>query len=84
MNDSLQRYVDFRQMMLQQAEGQRSQSLTRLCSAEHKSGTLDEGSLLQRSANLQEAVAQIEAMRLTLKAVSEIMAFDVSVERRAA
>ena len=84
MNDSLQRYVDFRQMMLKQAEGQRSQSLTGFCSAERKSGALDEGLLLQRSANLQEAVAQIEAMRLTLKAVSEIMAFDASVERQAA
>ena len=84
MNDSLQRYVDFRQMMLKQAEGQRSQSLTGFWSAERRSGALDEGLLLQRSANLQEAVAQIEAMRLTLKAVSEIMAFDVSVERQAA
>ena len=84
MNDSLQRYLDFRRMMLQQAKGQRLGPAAMSCAVEGESGQADERLLMQRSANLQEAVAQIEAMRLTMKAVSEMVTSSLSVERRAA
>lgn len=84
MNDSLQRYVDFRRMMLQQATGERLGPAVMPRAVEGESGQADERLLMQRSANLQEAVAQIEAMRLTMKAVSEMVTSSLSVERRAA
>ena len=84
MNDSLQRYVDFRRMMLQQATVQRLGPAAMSRAVEGESGQADERLLMQRSANLQEAVAQIEAMRLTMKAVSEMVTSSLSVERRAA
>ncbi len=69
MNESLQRYLDFRRMMVRQAKAQRNGSVQALGAGGAEVRELRERLLLERSALLEQAAEQVEAMRLTLKAV---------------
>ncbi|WP_119167618.1 hypothetical protein [Algihabitans albus] len=71
MNNSLQRYVDFRQMMTRQAEAPWSNIPEILDPSDGGAEALSDRLLFERSAVLQDATEQVEAMRLTFKAIGE-------------
>lgn len=69
MNPSLQRYLEFRQMMLRQVRAQRAQGRNAGFDARHAARAAAESAVIERSALLEQAAEQAEAMRWTLRAV---------------
>ncbi len=71
MNPSLQRYLEFRQMMLRQARAQRAHGRNAGLDARHAARAAAERAVIERSALLERAAEQAEALRWTLHAVRQ-------------
>jgi hypothetical protein len=69
MNPSLQRYVEFRQMMVRQARAQRADSRAHAVGDGAGARQARERAMIERSALLEQAAEQAAAMRWTLRAV---------------
>jgi molybdopterin/thiamine biosynthesis adenylyltransferase len=69
MNPSLQRYVEFRKLMIRQAKAQRARGAVGAANTAHEARAARESALIERSNLLERAAAQAEAMRWTLRAV---------------
>jgi hypothetical protein len=71
MNPSLERYLEFRQMMIRQARHQRARGQRHSLDARSAATTAAERAVIERSALLEQAAESAEAMRWTLRAVRQ-------------